>query len=37
MPTLLGSSLPVRNITGLLVATTVLFVIAQVVYARRDL
>ena len=37
MPTLLGSSLPIRNITGLLVATTILFVIAQVVYARRDL
>jgi ABC-type transport system involved in multi-copper enzyme maturation permease subunit len=37
MPTLLGTSLPVRNMVGLLFATAVLFVIGQVVYARRDL
>jgi ABC-type transport system involved in multi-copper enzyme maturation permease subunit len=37
MPTLLGVSLPVRNIVGLLIATAALFGIAQVFYARRDL
>jgi hypothetical protein len=36
-PTLLGLTLPVRNIAVLLVATGILFVIAQVLYARRDL
>ena len=37
MPTLLGISQPVRNIVGLLIATTSLIVIAEVVYSRRDL
>lgn len=37
MPTLLGSSQPVRNIAGLLIATSILVAIAQVIYARRDL
>ena len=37
MPTLLGFSQPVRNIGGLLIATSILVAIAQVIYARRDL
>jgi hypothetical protein len=37
MPTLLGFSQPVRNIAGLLIATSILVAIAQVIYARRDL
>jgi hypothetical protein len=36
-PTLLGLGVPVRNIVVLLAATAILFVAAQVVYARRDL
>ncbi len=37
MPTLLGFSQPWRNIAGLLIATAILFAIAQVLYSRRDL
>lgn len=37
LPTLLGFSQPTRNIMGLLAATGILFVIAQFLYARRDL
>ena len=37
MPTLLGASVPVANIAGLVTAAAVLFVAAQIVYARRDL
>jgi ABC-type transport system involved in multi-copper enzyme maturation permease subunit len=37
MPTLLGVSLPVRNMAGLLIATAILIAVAQVVYSRRDL
>lgn len=37
MPTLLGLAQPVRNIVGLLIATSILIAVAQVVYSRRDL
>jgi ABC-type transport system involved in multi-copper enzyme maturation permease subunit len=37
MPTLLGFSVPVRNIAGLLIGTAILFAVAQVLYSRRDL
>lgn len=37
MPTLLGLSMPVRNIVGLLIATAVLIAIAHVLYGERDL
>jgi ABC-type transport system involved in multi-copper enzyme maturation permease subunit len=37
MPTLLGSTAPWQNIAGLLIATAILVVIAQVLYSQRDL